>query len=118
MTIKKGCSTLAGFTRALMKKQFTSKEGIIMHISAVFKSASSLIVSIGAGAIVTNAVKATTPTGTNVYMKVAVGVGSLVVSNMVGDAASKYVSDNVDKLAADIKETKEKLDKNDEENEN
>lgn len=89
-----------------------------MKISGIFKSASSLIVSVGAGAIVTNAVKATTPVGTNVYMKVAVGIGSLVVSNMVGDAASKYLADNVDKLVADVKEAKENLDTHEAENEN
>lgn len=89
-----------------------------MNALGAFKKVTELVVSIGAGAVVTNAVKATTPVGTNPYMKVAVGVGSLVISNMVGDLASKYVTDGVDKIVTDVKEATEDIQKNKEETEN
>lgn len=67
-------------------------------------------VGIGAGAVVTNLVKSTTPAGTNPLMKVAVGIGSMVISNMVGDAASKFVKRNVEELSDELKKAKSDID--------
>lgn len=87
-----------------------------MKFSAALMKATSFGVGIGSGAIVSNLVKHTTPVGTNPLMRVAVGIGTLVVSNMVGDAASKYVERTVEETVADIKEAAEDIKKAKEEN--
>ena len=80
-----------------------------MNPMTAFLKIADLGVGIGAGAVVTNLVKSTTPVGTNPIMKVAVGIGSMVISNMVGDAASKYVKRNVEELSDELKKAKSEI---------
>ena len=67
----------------------------------ILKVAASLIVSVGVGAIVGNAVKSTTPVDVRKITKFCIGAGSAVLSAIAGDAASKYTEEKIDK-AVDI----------------
>lgn len=69
----------------------------------ILKSASGLIVSAGAGAIVGNAIKMTTPADAKIMNKICIGVGGFVLSSMVGDLASKYTADSIDDAAENLK---------------
>lgn len=62
-----------------------------------------LVVSIGVGSVVTNAIKATTPANLNIYGKIVTGVGSVVVGGAVAKLASTYVVEEVDGLVDTIK---------------
>ena len=70
-----------------------------MNLSLV-KTAATLIASAGIGAIVTNAVKATTPEDLKLYSKITVVVGTVVASRAIGGLASTYASKQIDELAA------------------
>ena len=63
------------------------------------KTASQIIVSVGVGAIVGNAVKITTPGNLGLVKKICVGVGSFVLSNMVSEKAIEYVDEKIDTVA-------------------
>lgn len=65
----------------------------------ILKSATGMIVSAGAGAIVGNAIKMSTPADVKTIGKVLIAVGGFALSGMVGEAASKYTSDSIDELA-------------------
>ena len=80
----------------------------------LLKSAVTLIASAGVGAVVTNAVKATTPDDLKTMNKIFVVVGSMVVAHAVSDMASKYTSEQIDEAgkaaqaAKDYVQTKKK----------
>lgn len=69
----------------------------------IFKQVSSIVVSIGVGAIVGNAIKATTPAQINTIKKVCIGIGSFVLTSMVSDAVTKYSEAKIDNGVANIK---------------
>ncbi|QFG09154.1 hypothetical protein PBI_SPORTO_46 [Arthrobacter phage Sporto] len=50
----------------------------------------------GAGIIVKNAIKATTPTDINLIRKVGVTIGGFAVAGIVSDAASRYTGRIID----------------------
>lgn len=68
----------------------------------ILKGVTSIVVSIGVGAIVSNVVKATTPEGVKLVTKVCLVVGGAALSGLVGDAVSKYVGDQIDIVANDV----------------
>lgn len=68
----------------------------------ILKSATGLIVSAGAGAVVGNAIKASTPADIKTIQKVLVGVGGFVLSGMAGEMASKYVNATIDETAENL----------------
>lgn len=73
------------------------------------KGAAKFVVSIGVGAIVTNAVAFTTPiVATGLLMKGAIGVGSLVLSSMLSDKASEYTDEKIDEIVDEVKENVKK----------
>lgn len=78
-----------------------------MNILPIVKAGSDLIVSMGTGAIVTNAVKATTPADLKTFQKVTIGVGAFVLSSMVGGAATQYANTKIDETTDQLKNTKE-----------
>lgn len=78
-----------------------------MNILPIIKAGSDLIVSMGSGAIITNAVKATTPADLKPFQKVTIGVGAFVLSSMVGGAASQYSSSKIDETADQLKNAAE-----------
>jgi prefoldin subunit 5 len=75
----------------------------------LLKSAVTLIASAGVGAVVTNAVKATTPDDLKIANKVFVMVGSMVVAHAVSDLASKYTSEQIDEIGKAATLLKENL---------
>jgi len=68
------------------------------------KGAATLVVSTGVGAIVKNAVKATTPYDITRVSKIGVWVGAAVVSSMVADNATTYVKEKIDKGVQAVKD--------------
>lgn len=75
-----------------------------MNYLKLFKGATDLVVSIGAGAVVTNMVKATTPDDVKRLNQVAIKVGTVVISSMVGAAASSYATKTIDDTVESLKE--------------
>lgn len=73
-----------------------------MNLMPVLRTASSLIVSMGAGAVVTNAVKSTTPGDLNTFKKVTVLAGTMVLSSIVSEAAVKHANEKIDNVEAHI----------------
>lgn len=71
----------------------------------LLKSTTGLIVSAGAGAVVGNAIKASTPEDVKTAGKVLIVIGGAVLSSMVGDMASKYTADSIDDVAEGLKKS-------------
>lgn len=80
-----------------------------MNPRNILKTAIGFVSSAGAGAVVGNVVKATTPIDMNKYQKVMVAVGSVVVSSMVSSHASKYAVDQFEQTAEQIKLVKQTI---------
>jgi hypothetical protein len=76
------------------------------------KAVGSLIVSVGVGSIVSNAVKCTTPGPVGTIKAVCIGVGSFVLANMVGDQAVKYTEEKIDGAVSEVKKMVENGDLN------
>jgi len=66
----------------------------------VIKTASQIVVSVGVGAIVGNAIKYTTPANINIAKKVCIGIGTVVLTNMIGDKAIEYSDQKIDDIAS------------------
>lgn len=79
-----------------------------MNALTIFTKVTELVVSLGTGTIVSNAVRATTPAGISKLSGVSVAVGSMAVSAIVADVTSKYVTKGIENTVADFKETAEK----------
>ena len=70
----------------------------------VFKAGTKFVVSVGVGAIISNAVAFTTPViAVGVLKKAAIGVGSFVLSSMVSDKATEYTDEKIDEFLDEIK---------------
>lgn len=68
------------------------------------KGASKIVVGVGVGAIVGNAVAFTTPAiGVGLLMRGAISVGSFVLSNMVSDKAVNYADEKIDEIVDAVK---------------
>jgi hypothetical protein len=68
----------------------------------VVKTIVEATVSLGAGAVVGNTIKATTPLTAKPYQRVAIGIGSVVLSALVGDIASKKATDQIDTTVSQV----------------
>jgi hypothetical protein len=73
-----------------------------MSYTELAKSAVTLVASAGVGAVVTNAIKATTPEDLKIASKITVVVGTLVASRAVADVASTYCSKQIDELKSGV----------------
>ena len=71
----------------------------------ILKSATGLIVSAGAGTIVGNAIKASTPADVKTAGKVLIAVGGFALTGMVGEMAAKYATDSIDDVAEAFNQT-------------
>lgn len=80
-----------------------------MNILNIVKGGTELIVTIGVGAVVGNAIKATTPEEMKLVKKLSVGVGSVVLTSVAGDVASRYVNKQIDNAVLSFKEAKRKI---------
>lgn len=72
---------------------------------SIVKTVTQIAVSIGTSAVVTNAIKATTPATLSRGSKIAVAIGSVAVSSMIGDKVGKYVVEQIDDLRNQFKKT-------------
>lgn len=77
----------------------------------LLKSVATLIVSTGVGAVVTHAVKATTPADLKTIQKIVVMIGTVAVSHAVSDVASKYTVGQMSEVAGSLKQLKAALPK-------
>lgn len=73
-----------------------------MNKITIVKSVTGLIASAGAGAVVSNAIKATTPADVTKFNKVMIGVGSFAITGLVGAAAAKHVEGMIDEVTSKI----------------
>lgn len=69
-----------------------------MNILPVVKSIVGLATSLGAGAVVGNAIKATTPANLNRVQKVFVGIGAVTLSTVAGEIASNYIEAQIQEV--------------------
>ena len=75
----------------------------------ILKSVITLVASVGVGAVVTNAVKSTTPADLKVLNRIAVVIGSAAVSYVASDGAAKYFGSYVDEVTEMVKNVKDGL---------
>lgn len=75
----------------------------------LLKTGAEIVVSIGVGAIVGNAVIFTTPLKVKAVQKACISVGSFVVSSMVSDKASDYVKDKIEDIKEAFKGNKDEI---------
>lgn len=75
----------------------------------LIKTGVGIIVSVGVGGIVSNAIKSTTPDTAGTIKKVCIGIGSFVISSMLTDEATKYTDKKIDETVNQIKETIESV---------
>ena len=69
------------------------------------KTITQIVVSVGVGGIVGNAIKFTTPASVSLAKKVCIGVGSMILSNMVSDKAVQYSDQKIEDIANIFKTT-------------
>jgi hypothetical protein len=69
----------------------------------MLKAAGEIVISVGVGAIVGNAVKATTPIGVGLIKKACIGISALVLANLASDSATKYTEEKIDNAVDKIK---------------
>ena len=65
----------------------------------IVKGASEILVSIGVGSLVGNAIKMTADPNAGRIKKIATGFGGYILASMVSDRASDYASERIDNLA-------------------
>ena len=68
----------------------------------IVKTVGGLIVSIGVGAIVGNAIKTTTPKDVGLLMKIFIWIGALFLGSLASDKASDYTEQQIDNVATII----------------
>ena len=76
----------------------------------MIKKVGAVVVSVGVGAIVGNAIKSTTPSSVNVITKICIGVGAFVLTGMASDGAVKYAEGKFDDTINQIKEMINEID--------
>lgn len=59
--------------------------------------------SIGAGTVISNIVKATTPETVTMVGRISITIGTVVISGMIGEMAAKYATGEVDKIFTWVK---------------
>jgi hypothetical protein len=67
----------------------------LMNILPLVKSVAGLATSLGAGAVVGNAIKASTPAGLKTSQKILVGIGSVALSSVAGEVTAKYIENQI-----------------------
>lgn len=82
-----------------------SLKGNAMYIDLA-KSVVTLVASVGVGAVVTNAIKATTPEDLKIASKIAVVIGTFVASRAVADAASTFCAKQIDEVKSGAEQIK------------
>lgn len=70
-----------------------------MNILPVIKFGAGVVTSLGAGAVVGNAIKFTTPVLTKKSSKILVGIGSVVLATVAGEVTGNYVENSIQHMA-------------------
>ena len=78
----------------------------------VVKFVATTVVSFATGAVVTNAVRATSPTTAKTLPRIVIGIGSFVLSGIVSDFASKYAEDKIDESVEGYTKAKQTFEDN------
>ena len=73
----------------------------------VVKTVAGGLASLSVGVVVTQLVKAITPPGTWIVIRVVVWVGGFVLSGLAGIAAAKQMEGDIDNIVDDVKHIKE-----------
>jgi hypothetical protein len=92
--------------------QYPTKEKQMIAILPIVKGAAGIATSVGAGAVVGNAIKATTPANLKPVSKVLIGIGGIALSSIAGDLAATYIENQIQGIADSarvIKETAKKV---------
>jgi gamma-glutamyl-gamma-aminobutyrate hydrolase PuuD len=66
-----------------------------------------IVASLGAGAVVGNLIKTTTPASAGKIAKVLAGIGGLVLTGVTSVLAAQYAENEVDNIAEAVKKAKE-----------
>lgn len=72
--------------------------------ATIIRFATKTVVTSGAAAIITNAVKATTPADINRLKKITIWAGTAAISGMVAEHAGKRVTDAFDRSVKTVKD--------------
>lgn len=73
-----------------------------MNKLEILKGGAEILVSIGVGSIVGNAIKITTDPEAGRIKKLAIGIGGFVLSQMVSDKAGEYATQKIDSAAEKV----------------
>lgn len=77
-----------------------------MNPLTISKMIVGTVVSAGAGAVVGNAIKASTPADLKTTQKVSIAVGGFVLSSLVASVASKHTEAQIDETVSQIQQLK------------
>lgn len=80
-----------------------------MNALTITKGIVGFVVSAGAAAVVSNAVKATTPEDQKLYAKLLVGAGVFALSSFAGHAAKKRTDEMIDEVVTEINDAKDQI---------
>jgi hypothetical protein len=69
----------------------------------VVKTVGGIIISIGIGTIVGNAIKCTTPSSVKTINKVLVAISGFILSSMISDKVTEYTEVKIDETVDQIK---------------
>jgi len=75
----------------------------------IIKSVATLIISTGVGAIVTNAVKSTTPDDLKLYSKIFVVIGTVAASSAISDITADYSVKKIEEFKTDIDDARDAI---------
>lgn len=70
-----------------------------MNVLPIVKTVVGIATSFGAGAVIGNAIKATTPPNLKLVSKVFIGLGALGISGALGDIAGSYMESQIQAFA-------------------
>lgn len=70
-----------------------------MNILPLIKVAANMTTSLGAGMVVGNVLKGTTPTNMKTASKVLVTIGTITLSSIAGEVAGGYVERSIQEVA-------------------
>jgi hypothetical protein len=74
----------------------------------MLKTAGTIIVGIGVDAILSNVTRATTPREAGKFTRFCIAAGTLVLSFMIGEQATKYTEEKIDQAVEQAKNLDEK----------
>lgn len=75
----------------------------------MLKKSTGLVASIGVGAVVANAVKATSPTDPKIVPKILIGVGGYVLGCILSDKAAEYTDTQIDEVVDAVSKAKSEM---------